>query len=680
MTTMNQTITESDRVIVPVWGNHKPNIRRFWELVLHANRKIIAQIFVAQTVAAIALLGLPITLSILLKELIKIDTASGVDYQKVTVFILLFLFFELLQFQCQRFCSKAQTLSGTTIRHTAMMCLYEHLLQHSKKFTHQTQSGALTSSVMEAAHAITAGLWIVIVDLWPTFLVTLLATLLIFSIDPTIGIIVVLWCLAFSYFTYTAARRRNDLAKKSSKTNTGFVGKLSDIISNSYIVRAFTAVETERESLLKNYQSTIDEEGTYTWQSHKDRFRLDASSHLFRIIAVVGATLWISGSEFNIVELLLVILLTNLSIRTATQGTLKVDRFLQINAEIYPAVDNILQQHDIRFPERSEMTAQAKPDLSVKNISFSYLDNIKTIDGISLTIPYGQKVAVVGSSGSGKSTFSDLLLRQYDVSHGEILFNETNIKDLTQDVLYRLIGSVSQSTVLFNRTVFENITYGQPQFTMDDVIRVAKQTNCHEFIAELPKGYETLVGESGLKLSGGQRQRLLIARTLLHDPSIVILDEATSALDSKTEQHILQQLKDIWVEKTVITIAHRLSTVVSSDRIIVMSHGKIIEDGSHEALLAKQGKYADLWKAQTTNTDAVVPEASNVIPLHAEANASLLAPKKTDLETVLGTELVGREQLVYPKVIDKINVLIWAVLAALIPLIYCIYFSILPVG
>ena len=679
MTTINGTITESERVVVPVWGDNKPNIRRFWELVLKANRKIIAQIFVAQTVAAIALLGLPITLSILLKELIKIDTGSGLNYQKVAVFILLFLFFELLQFQCQRFCSKAQTLSGTTIRHTAMMCLYDHLLQHSKKFTSRTQSGALTSSVMEAAHAVTTGLWIVIVDLWPTFLVTLLATLMIFAIDPVIGSIVVFWCLAFSYFTYTAARRRNDLAKNSSKTNTGFVGKLSDIISNSYIVRSFTAVETERDTLLKSYQSSIDEESTYTWQSHKDRFRLDASSHLFRIIAVVGATLWISGSDFDIVELLLIVLLTNLSIRTATQGTLKVDRFLQINAEIYPAVDNILRQHDVKFPDNKGATYTQKPDVSVNNIAFSYLDNIKTIDGITLTIPYGQKVAVVGSSGSGKSTFSDLLLRQYDVSDGDIAFGETKLTELPQEVLYRLIGSVSQSTVLFNRTVFENITYGQPHFTMNDVIRVAKQTNCHEFIAELPNGYETLVGESGLKLSGGQRQRLLIARTILHDPSIVILDEATSALDTKTEQGILHQLKEIWSEKTVITIAHRLSTVVSSDRIIVMSNGKIIEDGSHEALLALQGKYADLWTAQSNKTDNAPQETSNVIPLNTDTKASLLEPKKSDLETVLGTELAGREELVYPTVINKINVLIWVILAALIPLIYCIYFSILPI-
>ncbi|PWQ96743.1 ATP-binding cassette domain-containing protein [Leucothrix arctica] len=496
MSTIDQSISQSERVAVPIWGDNAPNIRRFWELILSANKRIIAQIFVAQTIASIALLGLPITLSVLLKELIKLDTSNAVNYQKIAVLILLFLFFELLYFQCARFCSKAQTLSGTTIRHTAMMCLYEHLLHHSKKFTHKTQSGALTSSLMEAAHAITAGLWIVIMDLWPTLLITVLATLLIFAIDPIIGSVVVVWCVAFSYFTLSAAKRRNNLAKNASKTNTGFVGKLSDIISNSYIVRSFTAVNTERNRLLKSYQESIDEESHYTWQSHKDRFRLDASSHLFRIIAIVGATYWISGSDFNIVELLLIVLLTNLSIRTATQGTLKMDRFLQINAEIYPALDNILKQHDIKFPEASDISVTDKPDLAVQDITFSYLGTDKTINGINLTISYGQKVAVVGSSGSGKSTFSDLLLRQYDVGTGEIVFGSTKITDLPQAVLYRLIGSVSQSTLLFNRSVFENITYGQTSFTMDDVIRVAEQTNCHEFIAELPNGYETLVGES----------------------------------------------------------------------------------------------------------------------------------------------------------------------------------------
>lgn len=249
-------------------------------------------------------------------------------------------------------------------------------------------------------------------------------------------------------------------------------------------------------------------------------------------------------------------------------------------------------------PDRSNGQLLVSGDLKLDRVTFAYRDRPPILKDLSLHIPAGQTIAIVGSTGSGKSTLVKLLLRLYEIESGSILLDGVDIRELRLRDLRRAIGWVSQDVFLFHGTVLENITYGTSEITLEQAIAAAQIAEAHEFIQQLPQGYDTIVGERGQKLSGGQRQRLAIARAILKDPPILILDEATSAVDNETEAAIQRSLEKITRNRTTIAIAHRLSTIRNADRIYVMEHGQIVEQGRHEDLLATQGIYTNLWRVQ----------------------------------------------------------------------------------
>jgi ATP-binding cassette, subfamily B, bacterial len=232
-------------------------------------------------------------------------------------------------------------------------------------------------------------------------------------------------------------------------------------------------------------------------------------------------------------------------------------------------------------------------------VSFAYQNGQQVMENLTLQVPAGQTIAIVGATGSGKSTLVKLLLRFYEIQSGQIWLDGISIDDLCLQDLRRAIGLVSQDIFLFHGTVRENIAYGRPDAAPEEIFMAAKHAEAHEFIQQLPQGYDTIIGERGQKLSGGQRQRLAIARALLKDPPILILDEATSAVDNETEAAIQKSLEYITTNRTTIAIAHRLSTIRHAHCIYVMERGCVLEQGKHEQLLAQNGIYAQLWRVQT---------------------------------------------------------------------------------
>jgi ATP-binding cassette subfamily B protein len=258
---------------------------------------------------------------------------------------------------------------------------------------------------------------------------------------------------------------------------------------------------------------------------------------------------------------------------------------LQTNREVRDAPDALVLEH-------------GPCSVQFEHVTFSYEGNRQILFGIDFTVPAGKSVAVVGHSGSGKSTLARLLFRFYEVGNGGIRINGTDIRQLTQSSLRSAIGIVPQDTVLFNDTIYYNIRYGRPSSNREDVIAAARAAHIHDFIETLPDKYETRVGERGLKLSGGEKQRVAIARALLKNPPILIFDEATSALDSRTEKAIQAELDNAAVGRTTLIIAHRLSTVMNADQILVMESGHIIERGTHQELLSLNASYARMWSIQ----------------------------------------------------------------------------------
>lgn len=399
------------------------------------------------------------------------------------------------------------------------------------------------------------------------------------------------------------SRKTAQVVEAESAQQNKTTGMLADVITNIMAVKSFAANEAETDRFARQTEATRHATNRLVFTIMKNQMTLGVitSSLSVATLAIAAISVVVYGANVGTVFLLL-----NYSGQIA--GKLwdfshnAISNYNRAFGDSAEAVRTLLTEYDVKDPVSPEMPHITDGAITFKNVSFRHADsksNKLLFKELNLDIAAGEKIGLVGHSGSGKTTLTKILLRYSDIDAGSIEIDGQNIAKITQADLRHNIAYVPQEPLLFHRTIAENIGYGTVTPDSKAIIRAAKQANAHEFIKELPQGYDTLVGERGVKLSGGQRQRVAIARALMKDSPILVLDEATSALDSESELLIQQALNNLMSGRTAIVIAHRLSTIQRMDRIVVMEHGAIIEQGSHAELLKAGGQYASLWAHQS---------------------------------------------------------------------------------
>jgi len=549
-------------------------------------------------------------LPFILKDIVDTLDANSSDNQSALVIVPLGLVaaYGMVRLSIVVFAEIRDTLFGRVteraIRRIGLK-VFRHLHSLDLDFHLNRQTGGLSRDIDRGTSGISFLMRFMVFNIVPTLLeIVMVVTILFVNYGIWFALITLASILTYIAYSVYATELRTRYVRAANKADSSSNTRAIDSLLNYETVKYFTNEEYEAQAYDKQLS---------TWEQAKIKNRLS----LFAL----------NGGQAFIIAFAMTSMLA-LAANEVSAGNMTLGDFVLINAfmmqlfmplnflgfvyreikgslanieNLFGLLDKKPKVEDVEGATELALTEQegcSQASIAFNNITFAYNPKRPIIKGISFKVNAGEKVAVVGQSGSGKSTLVKLLFRFYDVDSGDITINKQDINNVQQKSLRAHIGIVPQDTVLFNDTLFNNVQYGCPTASEAEVLKAIELAHLSEFIASLPDGLQTVVGERGLKLSGGEKQRVAIARTILKKPQILVFDEATSSLDSQSEQAILTAINEVAKNRTSLVIAHRLSTIVDSDNIIVMSHGEIVEQGNHLQLLALQGQYSKMWQLQ----------------------------------------------------------------------------------
>ena len=484
------------------------------------------------------------------------------------------------------------------IKNNIIILTFEYVIQHSSRFFQDNLAGEISNNISVLANNIERILHDMSQYIIRGLIFLTAAFFNMYLVHPQFFYGLLAWATIFLLLSFYVSRRVITKASRYAESESQVSGQLVDRINNAATIRKFARSKFETETLLDYLRQMMQ------LFRNKERFLIIA--HLLQGFSLTAMFAFMIYTLIHLrVQGLVTIgdyaLILGLSMEVGYilwELTVQLDTLNDALGKCNQSLSALLEPIEIQDKPNAHKLKVTTGKVCCDNITFQYNGTNSLFQSKFLTITPGQKVGLVGYSGSGKSTFVNLILRFYEISGGQILIDGQDIQNVTQKSLHENIAMIPQDTTLFHRTLMENIRYGRIDATDDEVVAAAKSAYAHEFISALPKGYQSVVGERGMKLSGGQRQRIAIARVILKNAPILILDEATSQLDSLTENYIQESLWKLMQGKTTILIAHRLSTLLHMDRILVFDQGRIVEDGNHQELLVKAKLYKTLWDTQ----------------------------------------------------------------------------------